>query len=106
MRLDRIKGVVPTNGQWRHEGLDYIKVHLHFSRGMIKAYEPRQGDISDEVTENTRKVVRHVYSPFWLTREVLRYAGDCVVVSPENLRALVREKLKSLCRDYDLEIPS
>ncbi len=42
-------------------------------------------------------------NPFWLMREVLRYGEDCVVVSPENVRSLVREKLKTICQRYDFE---
>ncbi|MBW4507482.1 MAG: WYL domain-containing protein [Scytonematopsis contorta HA4267-MV1] len=106
LRLDRIKGVVPTNGQWRQEGLDYLEVYLHFLRGMIKAYEAKPDDISNEELEGLRRVVRHVHNPFWLIREVLRYGQDCVVVSPDSVRSLVRKNLKSLCQHYDLEISS
>jgi predicted DNA-binding transcriptional regulator YafY len=104
LRLDRIKGVVPINGHWRHEGLDFLKVYLHFYRGMVKAYEPKQNDVSNEVIGDVRQVVRRVSNPFWLIREVLRYGEDCVVVSPENVRSLVRNKLRTLCQHYDLEV--
>jgi predicted DNA-binding transcriptional regulator YafY len=106
LRLDRVKGVVPVNGQWRQEGLDYLKVYLHFFRGMIKAYESKANDLSNEVMGDVRQVERKVSNPFWLIREVLRYGEDCVVVSPENVRSLVREKLKILCQHYDLNISS
>jgi predicted DNA-binding transcriptional regulator YafY len=106
LRLDRIKGVVPVNGQWRREGLDYLKVYLHFRKGMIKAYEPKANDISNEVVGDVRQVERIVSNPFWLIREVLRYGEDCVVVSPENVRSLVKEKLKTLCEHYKLEVSS
>jgi predicted DNA-binding transcriptional regulator YafY len=49
-------------------------------------------------------VVRRVTSTFWFIREVMQYAPDCVIVSPENVRSLVKEKLKSLCHKYDLEV--
>ncbi|MEI2582047.1 helix-turn-helix transcriptional regulator [Scytonema sp. PRP1] len=106
LRLDRIKGVVPINGYWRHEGLDSLEVQLHFYRGMVKAYEPKQNDIENKVIGDIRQVVRRVPHPFWLIREVLRYGEDCVVVSPENVRSLVKEKLKTLYQRYNLEISS
>jgi predicted DNA-binding transcriptional regulator YafY len=104
LRLDRIKAILPTSGKWRQEGLDYLKVYLHFSRGMIKAYEPRAKDISTEVVGEVRQVVRLVSNPFWLVREVLRYGGDCVVVSPESVREQVKQKLRLQCQAYDMEI--
>jgi len=64
LRFDKIKAIVPTSGQWREEGLDYLKVQLHFLRGMIKAYEPRAKDISTEVVGEVRQVVRLVSNPF------------------------------------------
>jgi predicted DNA-binding transcriptional regulator YafY len=106
LRLDKIKGVVPINGQWRHEGLDFLKVHLHFYRGMVKAYESKPDDIDNKVIEDVRQVVRRVSNPFWLIREVLRYGEDCVVVSPDSVRSLVKEKLKTLCQHYNLEVSS
>ncbi|MDZ8187793.1 MAG: transcriptional regulator [Nostoc sp. ChiSLP02] len=104
LRLDRIKGVVPINGHWRHEGLDYLKVYLHFYKGLIKAYEPKPNDISNEVNGEVRQVVRRVSNPFWLIREVLRYGDDCVIVAPENVQALMVRKLKTLCQHYKLEV--
>jgi len=106
LRLDRIKGVVPINGHWRHEGLDYLKVQLHFYKGLIKAYEPKPNDISNEVNGEVRQVIRRVSNPFWLIREVLRYGDDCVIVAPENVQALMVRKLKTLCQHYKLEVSS
>jgi predicted DNA-binding transcriptional regulator YafY len=110
LRLDRIKAIVPTGGQWRDEGLDHLKVYLHFKRGMVKAYESRNADISNEVLvvreEKVRQVVRRVSNPFWLVREVLRYGGDCVVVSPENVREQVKQKLRLQCQQYDIKTES
>lgn len=110
LRLDRIKAIVPTGGQWREEGLDFIEVYLHFKRRMVKAYEPREADISDDALvvreEKVRQVVRRVSNPFWLVREVLRYGGDCVVVSPESVRERVKQEVRSLCHQYDMEIKS
>ncbi len=108
LRLDRIKAIIPTAGQWRGEGLDSLKVYLRFLRGMVKAYEPRAADMGNEVVavgeEKVRQVVRRVSNPFWLVREVLRYGGDCVVVSPESVREQVKQKLRLQCQQYDLKI--
>jgi predicted DNA-binding transcriptional regulator YafY len=110
LRLDRIKSIVAIDGQWRKERLDFLKVYLHFKKGMLKAYEPRDADISDDALlvrqEKVRQVVRRVSNPFWLVREVLRYGGDCVVVSPESVREQVKQKLRLQCQQYDLEIGS
>ncbi|MEQ9672656.1 helix-turn-helix transcriptional regulator [Coleofasciculus sp. G2-EDA-02] len=103
LRLDRIKAIEPIEGQWHSEGLDHLKVYLHFYRGMVKAYEPRAKDISNEVVGEVRQVIRRVSNPFWLEREVLRYGGDCVVMSPENVRERVKQKLRTLCHLYDIE---
>lgn len=103
LRLDRIKGVVPINGQWRHEGLDCLKVYLHLYKGLIKAYESKPNDISNEVVGEVRQVVRRVSNPFWLIREVLRYGEDCVIVAPHNVRSLLQQKLLTLCQLYDIE---
>jgi predicted DNA-binding transcriptional regulator YafY len=108
LRLDRIQSIVLMDGQWRDKGLDFLKVYLHFRKGMVKAYEPRTADISDEVVtvgqEKVRQIVRRVSNPFWVEREVLRYGGDCVVVSPDSLRDRVKQKLRLQCQQYDLEI--
>jgi predicted DNA-binding transcriptional regulator YafY len=106
LRLDRIKGVVPINGQWRHEGLDSLKVYLHFRKGLIKAYEAKANDISNEVIGEVRQVVRNVSNPFWLVREVLRYGDECEIVSPEKVRSLIKQKLITLCQHYDLTFDS
>ncbi|MGQ4646183.1 helix-turn-helix transcriptional regulator [Lyngbya aestuarii] len=108
LRLDRIKTIIPTSGQWRDEGLDHFKVYLHFRRGMVKAYEPREADISNEVigeeSQPVRQVVRRVSNPFWLIREVRRYGRDCTVISPENVREQVKKELRAECQHYDLEV--
>ncbi|WP_293338490.1 transcriptional regulator [Microcoleus sp. CAWBG58] len=105
LRFDRIQSIVKTDGNWRDEGLDYLEVYLHFSRGMVKAYEPRARDISDEVVGDIRQVVRAVSNPFWLMREVSRYWEDCVIVSPDSVRSRFQQKLIALCRQYNINIP-
>jgi len=102
LRLDRINSLEPTPGQWHHEGLDYLKVYLHFLGGMVKAYEAKPNDISSEVFGDMRQVVRRVSNPFWLIREVLRYGDECVIVSPENVRDRLKQKLLSLNKLYNV----
>lgn len=104
LRFDRIQSIMKTDGQWRAEGLDFLKVYLHFYRGMVKAYEPRARDISNEVVGDIRQVVRRVSNPFWLIREVFRYGKDCVIVSPQNVRDRFQQELIALCRLYNVEI--
>ena len=104
LRLDRIQAVVPTDVGWRQEGLDTLEVYIHFYRGMVKAYEPKANDVSNEVVGDVRQVIRKVSNPFWLIREVFRYGEDCEIVSPQNVRDRFREKVKSLCQRYGIEI--
>ncbi|WP_341531601.1 transcriptional regulator (plasmid) [Nostoc sp. UHCC 0302] len=103
--FDRIRSIVPANGEWR-EGLDSIKVYLHFRGWMVKSYQRREDDLEDEVLGNVRQVVRRVVNEFWLIREVARYWEDCVIVSPESLRARLKQKLFTLCELYDGETRS
>ncbi|MBD2042682.1 helix-turn-helix transcriptional regulator [Microcoleus sp. FACHB-672] len=102
LRFDRIQAILPITGTWRQEGLDSLEVHLHFCRGLVKAYEPRQNDIQDEVIGEVRQVVRRVTNPFWLVREVLRYGQDCAVISPDNVCEAVKQELLEMCRHYNL----
>jgi predicted DNA-binding transcriptional regulator YafY len=84
--------------------LDFLEVHLHFYRGMVKAYEHRQNDIQDEIIGDVRQVVRRVSNPFWLVREVLRYGRDCAVISPDNVCEAVKKELLEMCRRYNLTL--
>ncbi|MGL5062756.1 MAG: helix-turn-helix transcriptional regulator [Microcoleus sp.] len=102
LRFDRIQSIVPTDGHWRQQGLDYLEVYLHYYRGMVNAYEARSRDISNEVVGDVRQVVRRVSNPFWLIREVFRYGKDCVIVSPEKVRDRFQQELKSICQNYNL----
>lgn len=105
LRLDRIESMatIPASGNWQGE-LDYIEVYLHFYRGLVKAYQPKEDDIKDETIEDVRQVVRRVVNEFWLIREVARYWEDCVIVSPESMRDRLKQKLRTLCQLYDIEI--
>lgn len=101
LRFDRILSIVKMDGQWRSEGLDYLKVQLHFYRGMVKAYESKDNDLDNEVIGQVRQVVRRVTNPFWLLRDVRRYGGDCEIISPGSLRQQFQEELKDWCRRYE-----
>jgi predicted DNA-binding transcriptional regulator YafY len=101
LRLDRIETVLPTSGVWHGEGLDFIKVQLHFYGGMVKAYEPRANDLEDCTVGEVRQVTRKVSNPFWLMREVSRYWENCIIVSPKQLRDRFLEKIQRLYQRYE-----
>jgi predicted DNA-binding transcriptional regulator YafY len=108
LRLDRITEAFVTSisGEW-HSNLDEIEVEMHLFSGLAFAYQAKPEDKTNEWLpdkQRVRGVVRQVTSTFWFIREVMQYAPDCVIVSPENVRSLVKEKLKSLCHKYDLEV--
>ncbi|MBW4444377.1 MAG: WYL domain-containing protein [Plectolyngbya sp. WJT66-NPBG17] len=107
LRLDRIPAAAITSvrGQW-HSGLDDLEVELHLLRGLAFAYESKTEDIANEwLTDSNppvRRVVRKISNTFWFFREVLRYADDCVIVSPEGVRERFKQKLRSLFEQYEL----
>lgn len=106
LRLDRIQEafVTPAPGEWR-DNLGEIEVEIHLFGGLAFAYQPKPEDkISESVADKqgVKRVVRRVFFTFWFIREIMQYTPDCVVVSPDNVRSLVLEKLKSLYQRYDL----
>ncbi|MBD2563831.1 MULTISPECIES: transcriptional regulator [Nostoc] len=103
--FDKIRSIVPASGEWR-DGLDHIKVYLHFRGWMVKSYQRREDDLEDETIGDVRQVVRRVVNDFWLIREVARYWEDCVIVSPESLRDRLKQKLFTLCQLYDVNTKS
>ncbi|MHC5676450.1 WCX domain-containing protein [Nostoc sp.] len=103
--FDKIRSILPASGEWR-EGLDDIKVYLHFRGWMLKSYQRREDDLEDEMIGDVRQVVRRVVNEFWLIREVARYWEDCVIVSPESLRDRLKQKLSTLCQLYNIETKS
>ena len=100
-RLDRIQSIFPISGEWRGS-FDTIEVQLHLSGWLVRAYEPKPEDISNELIGEVRQVTRRVVNPFWLIREVFRYGEDCVIVSPEDVRERFKQKLRSLSQQYEL----
>lgn len=103
LRMDRITHLQEVQSQWRDEGLDYLKVYLHFWRGLVKAYEPRSEDIDNRVIGDVRQIERKVTNPFWLMREVFKYGEDCVIVAPDSVRDRMKQRLLALCQLYGLE---
>ncbi|BAY17200.1 hypothetical protein NIES21_30350 [Anabaenopsis circularis NIES-21] len=100
--FDRIRSIVPASGEWR-EGLDSIKVYLHFRGWMVKSYQRREDDLEDEIIGDVRQVVRRVVNELWLIREVARYWDECEIVSPEPMRDRLKQKIRTLCDLYDIE---
>lgn len=101
LRFDRIQSIIPTQGHWREQGLDYLKVYLHFRGEMVKAYESEDNDISNQVIGEVKQVVKQVSSTFWLVRQIRQYGKNCIIVAPETLREEIRKELRSLCQQYD-----
>ncbi len=110
LRIDRIPeaAIAPIQGQW-HNSLAEIPVEIHLFRRLAFAYQSKSNqDIANEWSTETpqvKRVVRKVTSTFWFFREVFRYGKDCAIVSPENLRDRMKQELRSLCQQYNLEIP-
>ncbi len=100
LRVDRIISIVPIEGTWR-DGLDYIEVELQFYGGLVKAYEPKEEDISDVIRDGVRTVIRKVISPFWLSEEVLSYGSDCIVTEPLSLRNRIKQQIARISQLYD-----
>ncbi|MBW4544588.1 MAG: WYL domain-containing protein [Symplocastrum torsivum CPER-KK1] len=48
--------------------------------------------------------MRKISSTFWFLREVMQYAEDCEIVSPESVRSRFTQKLLALCNQYGLKI--
>lgn len=99
LRLDRIQGLLPTEGEW-HNSLDYIEVQLQFSGRLVKAYESKPEDVQDESDEQYRCITRRVSNLFWLIRDIRRYGPECVIVSPESVRDRYRQDLEEMLSRY------
>jgi len=109
LRLDRIPpgtAIVAVEGQWR-SGLSQLEIEMHLFSGLAFAYKAKPADIkNDWLTDQpkVRQVVRQISNSFWFFREVFRYGEDCEIVSPESVRDRIKQKLKSLCNQYNLTI--
>jgi predicted DNA-binding transcriptional regulator YafY len=108
LRLDRIQDatVTPIEGQWL-PSLAEIEVEMHLLRGLAFAYKAKPEDHENDWLPDqpqVRRVVRKVSSTFWFIREVMQYAEDCVIVSPESVQKRLTEKLIAMCQNYELQI--
>jgi hypothetical protein len=110
LRLDRITDAAVTSisGEWCNK-LDEITVEMHLFAGLAFAYQAKpEDDINEWLPDKpkVRRVTRRVSSTFWFSREVMQYAPDCVVITPENVRDRFKQKLLTLCQLYDIETNS
>ena len=105
LRLDRIKSIVPTSGDWRGK-LDFIQVQLHFQGWLVNAYESKEDDLEDEKIDNVRQVVRRVVNLLWFIREVRRYGEDCIIMSPQSVRDRFKQEVRLLWQLYGMETGS
>lgn len=108
LRLDRIVEAVvtPVGGQWRSK-LDQLEVEMHLFGRLAFTYKAKSEDDKSELLPDSpgvRRVIRKISSTYWFIREVLQNAPDCVVVAPESVRSRLKEKLKSFCHQYELEM--
>lgn len=106
LRLDRIQdaAVMSVSGEWR-PNLAEIEVEMHLLGGLAFAYQAKPEDIVNQWLQDkprVRQVVRRVSFTFWFIREVMQYTPDCVIMTPQNMRALVRDKITSLYQHYNL----
>lgn len=104
LRLDRIKQaeVVKLDRQWQ-KNPQQIEVELQLFGGLAFGYEQKTEDISVsdikvgsvEGESASRKVVRRVESTFWFFRDIVRYGGQCKIISPENVKSKFVEEIVS-----------
>jgi predicted DNA-binding transcriptional regulator YafY len=93
------------SGEWR-QSLAEIEVEMHLLAGLAFAYQAKPEDNINQWLQDkprVRQVIRRVSFTFWFTREVMQYTPDCVIMAPDNVRALVRDKITSLYQQYQLE---
>lgn len=107
LRLDRITeaAVSEISAEWRSQ-LDQIEVEMHLLNNLAFAYQAKPEDKTNEWLPDkprVKRVIRRVSSTFWFMREVMQYAPDCVVISPEKVRDRLKQKILSLCQLYDIE---
>lgn len=107
LRLDRITDavVIPISGQWRSQ-LDYIEVEFHLFNRLAYAYQEKSQDKLIEWIPNQppiKRITREITNTYWFFRDIAPYWQDCVIISPENVRGLYLEKVKSLYEQYFTE---
>ncbi len=97
LRLDRIPeaAIISIEGNWR-SGLDIVEIEMHLFGSLAFAYQAKIEDTFNEWIPNrpqVRRILKRVSQTFWLTREILAYGPDCVILSPPSLRRRIQEKL-------------
>lgn len=107
LRLDRIQEAVvnPIKLPWQTE-LDQVTVtfrvynRLAFNYGK-SSHKPDDLTVSEiEGDPPQRTITRKIYSTFWFFRDIAPYWEDCQIISPNSVRNLFREKLRSLYDKY------
>ncbi len=106
LRLDRINEAAVTSlpKPWS-TGLDLMSAELHMRGPLAFTYDPKETDTSAEfldVHPPVKRVVRQIFSSFWLFREILPYGKDCIIIQPESLRQRFRHEIQQLCHSYDI----
>lgn len=108
LRIDRIPkaeaGVRPISGQWR-SSLAELSVEIHVLERLAFSYKTKPEDDLSEWLEDrsgVRRVVRRISSTYWFIREILQNAPDIVVVSPQQVRDRLKDKLRATLSQYDL----
>jgi predicted DNA-binding transcriptional regulator YafY len=87
-------------------GLDTIQAEIYLFQGLAFAYRTKKS--KDEIDEwltdlpSVRRIVRRVSNSFWFIREILRYGGDCEIISPPNLRERASEEIQAIYKKYKL----
>ncbi|MEC4982865.1 MAG: WYL domain-containing protein [Oscillatoria sp. PMC 1068.18] len=107
LRLDRIveAAVIPLSQTWLE--LETIPVEFHLFGTLAFGYRGyKPGDIFLSELEGNpphRRVIRDIYSTFWLIREILPYGADCEIVAPKSVRSrFIEQQLKALNRRYGI----
>lgn len=106
LRLDRIQdaAVVEVDREWRSH-LAEIEVEMRLHNGLAFAYQGKPEDVLVEwipEKQRVKKVIRRVTSTFWFIREVMQYAPDCVVVTPNSVRDRIKAKIRTLSDLYEM----
>lgn len=108
LRLDRIQEAVVNQIKlpWQTE-LDQITVEFRVYNRLAFNYGKSSNKLDDltvseiEGDPPQRTITRKIYSTFWFFREITPYFNDCEIISPDSVRKLFREKLRSLWERYN-----
>jgi predicted DNA-binding transcriptional regulator YafY len=108
LRLDRIQEAVVNQIKlpWQTE-LDQITVEFRVYNRLAFNYGKSSKKLDDltvseiEGDPPQRTITRKIYSTFWFFREITPYFNDCEIISPDSVRNLFREKLRSLWERYN-----